>query len=297
MTPHRGFWMNAQLLAGQVKSLFSLPEVALRVNEVLNYPEPSIEELDDIIISDPALTAKVLQVVNSAYFGFPAKIDTVSRAITVIGFKELRNLVITISIATSFKGIPAELVDMDVFWYHSVTSAVLAKLLAKSLKHSNYERIFISGLLHSVGRLIYFSQCPVISREILSFKAQGEEAMIEAELEKLGFTYAELGAELLKHWKLPENIWQVINHHLDPLNAREYVRDTCVLHVASKIAGSIEPCVKYDFDFDEIEPHFNQGVLDHLKLSPNKMQFCIDEGLVQAYDILAIINPKVTSIY
>ena len=289
--------MNAQLLANQVESLFSLPEVALRVNEVLNSSDPSIAELEEIIISDPALTAKILKIVNSAYFGFPATIDTVSRAIIIIGLKELRNLVVTISIATSFKGIPADLVDMDIFWYHSVTSAVLAKILAKSLKHSDYERIFISGLLHSVGRLIYFTQCPEISREILSFKDQGEEAIIAAEQEKLGFTYAELGAELLKHWKLPENIWQVINHHLDPLNAGEFVRDACVLHVASKIASSIEPCVKYDFDFEELEPHFNQDVLNYIKLSPNKMQFCIDEALLQTYDILAIINPKAMTIY
>lgn len=289
--------MNAQLLANQVESLFSLPEVALRVNEVLNSPEPLNAELEEIIISDPALTAKILKIVNSAYFGFPATIDTVSRAITIIGLKELRNLIITTSITTTFKGIPAELVDMDIFWYHSVTSAVLAKILAKTLKHSDYERIFISGLLHSVGRLIYFTQCPEISREILGFKDQGEEAMIEAEKEKLGFTYAELGADLLKHWKLPENIWQVINHQLDPLNAGKFMRDACVLHVASKIAGSIEPCVKYDFDFDEIEPHFNPGVLDYLKLSPNKMQYCIDETLLQAYEILSIINPKATTIY
>jgi len=289
--------MNAQLLASRVESLFSLPEVPLRINEALNSPEPSIAELEEIIINDPALTAKILKIVNSAYFGFPAKIDTVSRAITIIGFKELRNLVIAISVTTSFKGIPAELVDMDVFWYHSVTSAVLAKMLAKSLNYTDYERIFISGLLHSVGRLIYFTQCPEISREILSFKDQGEEAIIAAEQEKLGFTYAELGAELLKHWKLPENIWQVINHHLDPLNAGEFVRDACVLHVASKIASSIEPCVKYDFDFEELEPHFNQDVLNYIKLSPNKMQFCIDEALLQTYDILAIINPKAMTIY
>ena len=289
--------MNAQLLANQVESLFSLPEVALRVNEVLNSSEPLNAELEEIIISDPALTAKILKIVNSSYFGFPATIDTVSRAITIIGLKELRNLVITTSVTTTFKGIPAELVDMDVFWYHSVTSAVLAKILAKTLKHSDYERIFISGLLHSVGRLVYFTQCPEISREILSVKEQGEEAMIVAEKEKLGFTYAELGADLLKHWKLPENIWQVINHQLDPLNAGEFMRDACVLHVASKIAGSIEPCVKYDFDFDEIEPHFNPGVLDYLKLSPNKMQYCIDETLIQTHDILSIINPKAMTIY
>lgn len=289
--------MNIELLVKQVESLFSLPEVALRVNEVLNSPEPDNKELENIIISDPALTAQLLKLVNSSYFGFPAEIDTVSRAITIIGLKELRNLVITTSVTTSFKGIPSDLVDMDVFWFHSVTSAVLAKILAKMLKHSDYERMFIAGLLHSVGRLIYFSQCPDVSKEILKYKDLGDDAVIAAEQNRLGFTYAVLGAELLKHWKLPGNIWQTIAHHLDPLAAGEFKRDASVLHVASKIAGSIEPCAKHDFDFEDIEPHFDLGVLEYLKLSPNKMQYCIDETLIQSFDILAIMNPKAVSIF
>ncbi|NOQ15426.1 MAG: HDOD domain-containing protein [Methyloprofundus sp.] len=248
--------MNAQILVNQVESLFSLPEVALRINEVLDSPDPLITELEDIIISDPALTAKILKLVNSSFFGFPSSIDTISRAITIIGFKELRNLVMTTSVTNSFDGVPARLVDMQVFWFHSVTSAVLAKILAKKLKHTDYERMFIAGLLHSVGRLIYFTQCPDISIEILAVKDLGDEAIIAAEQEKLGFTYAELSMELLKKWELPENIYQVINHHLEPLSAGEFTRDACVLHIASKIAGSIEPCAKSDFNLAEIEPLF-----------------------------------------
>lgn len=289
--------MNIQLLVNQVESLFSLPEVALRVNEALNVLEPSNQALEEIIISDPALTAQILKIVNSSYFGFPATIDTVSRAITIIGLKELRNLVMTTSVTTSFKGVPSDLVDMDIFWYHSVTSAVLAKMLAKMLKHSDYERIFIAGLLHSVGKLVYFSQLPEIAKEILSYKDLGDDAMIAAEQANLGFTYAELGAELLKHWKLPENIWKTIEYHLQPLDAGEFKRDACVLYVASKIAGSIEPCAKHDFDFDDIEPHFNRGVLDYLQLSPNKMQYCIDEALIQSFDILAIMNTRAMTIF
>jgi HD-like signal output (HDOD) protein len=289
--------MNARTLANQVESLFSLPEVALRINEVLNSSEPSNIELEEIIITDPALTANILKIVNSAYFGFPGTIDTVSRAITIIGLKELRNLVITTAVTTSFKGIPAELVDMDIFWFHSVTSGVIAKILAKKTKHPEYERLFIGGLLHSIGKLIYFSQYPELAREILSVKDRGEEAMITAELEKLGFTYAELGAEFLKHWKLPPSIWQMINNHLDPVNAKDFKRDACLLHVAGKIAGSIEPCAKYDFDFNELEPKFSLGVLDYLKISPNLIEFCIDESLLQSFEILAVINPKATAVF
>ncbi len=289
--------MDAVLLAKQVESLFSLPEVALRVNEILNTAEPLNADLEEVIVSDPAFTAKLLKIVNSAYFGFPSQVDTVSRAISIIGLAELRNLVVSTSVTTTFKGIPAELVDMDVFWYHSVTSGVLAKLLAKKVKNPGAERLFITGLLHSVGRLIYFTQCPEQAREVLNLKDQGEDVMIAAERAKLGFTYAELGAEFLKLWKLPENIWQTINMQLDPLKAKNYVDDACILHVASKIAGSIEPCAKHDFDFNEVDPNFRSGVVEHLKLTPNQMQYCIDEAVMLSFDILSIINPKATSIY
>lgn len=289
--------MNIQLLVDQVESLFSLPEVALRINEALDSGEPLNTELQEIIINDPALTAKILKLVNSSYFGFPATIDTVSRAITVIGLKELRNLVMTTVVTASFKGVPANLVDMRVFWFHSVTSAVLAKLLAKKLKHSGYERMFIAGLLHGVGRLIYFTQCPEISKEILEVKDLGEEAIIAAEQEKLGFTYADLSAELLKRWQLPENIYQTIHYHLDPLNPGAFMQDACILHVASKIAGSIEPCAQYDFDADKIEPHFKEGVLDYLALSSDEIHSCIDDAFILSFDILITINPGVATIF
>jgi len=289
--------MNLQALVSQVESLFSLPEIALRINEELNKAEPCFVKLEEIIISDPAFTAKLLNIVNSAYFGFPSSIDTVSRALTIIGIRELRNLVITTSVTTSFKGIPVELVDMDVFWYHSITSGVIAKLLAKKLKQNEYERFYIIGLLHSIGKLIYFSQCPDLAREILVCKDQGEEAIIAAEEDLLGFNYAQLSAEFLHQWNLPTNIYQVILHHLDPLVSDSYKQDACILHVAGKIAASIEPCAKYDFDYHEVAPCFDPGVIQYLKLTPNQIQYCIDTALDQAFDILSIISPKATMIF
>ena len=289
--------MNAQTLAHQVESLFSLPEIALRINEILNSSEPLNAELEEVISSDPAFTAKILKIVNSSYFGFPGTIDTISRAITIIGLKELRNLVISSSLTSCFNDIPAELVDMDVFWYHSVTSAVIARNLAKELKCSNYERLFIVGLLHSIGRLIYFSQCPEQSRKILSYKDQGEDAMITEELKVLGFTHAELSAEFLKGWGLPDEIWKTIESYLDPLNAGDFIRDACVLHIAGKIAGSIEPCATHEYDFKEIEPNIKPGVFDYLNVSSSQVQSCIDDTVFQVFGLLAIIKPGATTIF
>nr|WP_305909148.1 HDOD domain-containing protein [Methylomarinum sp. Ch1-1]MDP4522037.1 HDOD domain-containing protein [Methylomarinum sp. Ch1-1] len=152
--------MTSKMLAEKVNTLFSLPDVALRVNELLNEDTCNNADLVAVIQHDPALTAKLLKIVNSAYFGFSGKIDTISRAVTMIGQKSLRNLVVATTVTESFKGIPEHLVDMNTFWYHSVTSGVLARLLAKLCHRQDCERFFIAGLLHSIGKLVFLAFIP-----------------------------------------------------------------------------------------------------------------------------------------
>lgn len=290
--------MNSTELAKRVRSIFSLPEIVLRINEILNSPNPTNAELEEVIIHDPALTANILKIVNSAYFGFPSKIDTVSRAITLIGLLELRNLAVATSVTTRFKGIPADLVDMDVFWYHSITSGVLAKLLAKHFKCDKFERFFIAGLLSRIGKLIFFTQYPAQSADILRLKDHGDDVMTAAEEDIFGFSYAEVGAELFKQWKLPPEIWQMILFQLDPLSvAKEFRADACLLHVAVKIACSVEPCAKYDYDFEEFEPSFKPEVLDYLELTPNTIHHIMDEAVLQAFEIMSVIRPEATLIF
>lgn len=113
--------MDPSAIAANVSSIFSLPEAVSRVNELIDSGNASSIELEQVISSDPALTAKLLKFANSSYFGFSGKVATVPKAISIVGHKELRNLVIAASVTSTFKGIPAELVDMDIFWNHSIT--------------------------------------------------------------------------------------------------------------------------------------------------------------------------------
>lgn len=289
--------MTPQMLAEKVNSLFSLPDVALRINELLNEDNTTNADFDEVILHDPALTAKLLKLVNSAFFGFPGNIDTISRAVLMIGQDELRNLVLAITVTDSFKGIPEHLVDMDTFWYHSVTSGILARLLAQKCKRQDYERFFIAGLLHSIGKLIIFSEYPQQASQILSLKNQGQEAMIKAERETFGFTYAELGAELLKRWKLPANIWGVINCQLEPLQAMHSIEDTCILHIAAKIADSIEPCAKMEFEFEGPELDYNFPAYQHMQLQAEEVRPLIQEASCEAFEILSIIRPEAAMIF
>ena len=289
--------MTPQMLAEKVNTLFSLPDVALLVNELLNKDDTTNAELEEVILHDPALTAQLLKLVNSAFFGFPGKIDTISRAVSMIGQRELRNLVLATAVTDTFQGIPEHLVDMNTFWYHSITSGVLARLLAQKYKRQDYERFFIAGLLHSIGKLIFFFEYPQQSAQILSLKDQGQDAMIETERETFGFTYAELGAELLKQWKLPDSIWEMINSQLEPLQAKYSIEDACILHIAANIANSIEPCAKMDIEFEGPELDYNLPPYQHMQLQAGDVMPLIQEASFQAFEILGIIRPDATMIF
>lgn len=289
--------MVPRSLIEKVGSLYTLPDMALRVNELLNSDNASNDQLEEIIVHDPALTAQLLKLVNSAYYGFPGKVDTVSRAISMIGRQELRNLVIATSVTATFQDIPEDLVDMETFWYHSITCGVLAGLLAEQCKRKERERFFIAGLLNSIGKLILFSQFPEKAGEALSFKDQGEDAVAEAEQRIFGFSYAELGAELLKEWKLPSSIWQLVAAQSDPMNADDNIQDACILHVAAKIAASIEPCSIKTHDFEDFNPTYLPEARDALGLSDESIKPLILDASLQAFEILGIIRPEAALIF
>lgn len=242
--------MDPQTIVANVRSIFSLPDAVMRVNELIDSGDASNSELERVISSDPALTAKLLKFANSSYFGFSGKVETVLKAISIIGHKELSNLVIATSVTSTFKGISSDLVDMDTFWNHSIACGITARLLATSV--SSRERFFIAGLLHGVGRLVLFSQYPEKSAEALSHLNQGEEAVIRAEREIFGFSHAQLGAELLKQWKLPPNIWKLVEFQYDPMKETEYQHDAKVLCAVLYIAMSIQPFTNQPINFDQL---------------------------------------------
>ncbi|MGD7036252.1 HDOD domain-containing protein [Methylotuvimicrobium buryatense] len=289
--------MVPKSLIEKVGSLYTLPDVALRVNELLSSDKASNDQLEEIIVHDPALTAQLLKLVNSAYYGFSGKVDTVSRAISMIGRQELRNIVIATSVASTFQDIPKDLVDMETFWYHSITSGVLARLLAEQCKRKEHERFFIAGLLNSIGKLILFSQFPEKAGEALTFKDRGEDAVTEAEQRIFGFTYAELGAELLKEWKLPSSIWQLVAAQTNPMNATDILQDACILHVAAKIAASIEPCSVKTYDFEDFNPTYLPEAWEALGLSDESIKPLTLDASLQAFEILGIIRPGATLIF
>lgn len=280
--------MDPCAIVTDVRSIFSLPDVVIRINELIDSGETTNSELERVILNDPALTAKLLRFANSSYFGLSGKVETVLRAISIIGHNELRNLVIASSVATTFKGIPPDLVNMDTFWSHSVTCGVSARLLASSVE--SRERFFIAGLLHDVGRLILFSQYPKESAKALSCMNQGLEAVIEAERKIFGFTHAQLGAELLRQWRLPPNIWKMVEFQFEPLKNETHKYDASTLCAAVNIANFIQPCTNQKVNPEKAIPAHAFKAWNLLGLSPELIESIISVTKLQVIELLHIVR-------
>ena len=284
--------MTPQQLVQEVEHLFSLPDVAVRLNELIDQPDTSTKQLVDVVQLDAGIAASVLRLANSAWYGLPSRVDTISRAITLIGTKALRDLVMSASVITSFKGISSEFVDMMDFWDNSVTCGVVTRNLAKKCGIRESERMFLAGLLHKVGRLVFYASRPVQYRQVLMDKDMGEAAVVEAERAIFGFTYAELGGALLRAWRVPEALDEVIAYQLNPFDAPYYNKEAAIVHMAADIAFHMSPDIKARFQLGDYNLTFDEEVWASLELERDLLAEIMQTSLIQSFELLEIVNPR-----
>ena len=229
--------ISIETLVTRTEHLLSLPDAAMRLNELLTDPDAASSDIAEVVNLDPVLAARLLRVVNSASFGLRRPVDTISEAVVMIGIGELYSLVLATSAAQTFRNISSKLVDMESFWQHSVRAALVARGLAESSLGRHHERIFISALMHDVGKLVLYHQLPVISTQILEAVRAGkvrDEA--EAEAAVLGFTHADVGALLLEHWNLPASLTMPVRFHHRYGDAAAFKKEAALVHLGSKVS-------------------------------------------------------------
>lgn len=228
--------------------LVSLPEIVIRINEMVNDPNCSAADIGDTISQDAALSGRLLKVVNSPFYNFPSKVDTISMAITIVGTRQLRDLVLATAVINKFNAIPDDLVDTHVFWHHNLATASAARTLASRLRIANTERFFVAGLLHDIGKLVMYLTQPELSRKVLELLKNPANDISKLEVSAFGFDHANLGAALLRHWKLPESLIEPTEFHHAPGSARQYKSESAIVHLANAIANKIEPAISCDDD-------------------------------------------------
>jgi HD-like signal output (HDOD) protein len=226
------------LLKGYIE-VASLPTVFTRINEAVNNPRASINQIGSIISEDAGLSSRLLMVVNSAFFNFPQRIESITKAIGIVGTQQLRDLALATSIIKLFKGIPRDLVDMEAFWKHCVAVGIAARTLATFRRETNVERFFVAGILHDIGRLVMYLKIPDLSRESLLRAKNNNELLHVAESEQIGFDHAAVGRVLMQAWKLPAYQEEVVAFHHKPHLATRFPVETAIVHVADIIAHSM----------------------------------------------------------
>jgi|LGOV01.1.fsa_nt_gb putative nucleotidyltransferase with HDIG domain len=260
-----------ELVTGSIR-LVSLPEVCIRVNEMLDEPSVTAAELGQIISQDTSLTARLLKIVNSSYYGFQAKIETVSRAVTVVGLRELRGLVIAASAVETFSNVPDEILNKVRFWRHSLYCGVIARLLAEQCHVLHSERLFVAGLLHDIGKLIIAQRLPTETRMIALEADAGHRPEFEVEQDFLGFNHAEVGGELMKAWNMPETLFESVAYHHNPRQAETGIMETCLIHMANIFTDEAEQGLdmKEDMPLQKVDPFaweitgLDESVKDHV---------------------------------
>jgi putative nucleotidyltransferase with HDIG domain len=227
-----------QTLLDDIDRLVSLPAVCIRLNELVDDPSSSAEEIARVISQDVSLTARILRIANSPLYGFSTQIDTVSRAVTVLGTHQIRDLALATAAVKTFEGIPNTLVSMDSFWEHSIYCALCARTLAMECLKRQRDAVFVGGLLHDIGHLVMYNRLPDLSRQALEVCLDGADELEtqEAEQEIFGFDHAELGGELAQRWALPSNIQESIAYHHNPEAAKQNRGEAAIVHIANSIA-------------------------------------------------------------
>ncbi len=270
-SPHRS--MHNLLI--DASSLISMPEVCFRLREVIAKASHSRGEIVDIIVHDPALTTRLLRIVNSAYYGLGQPVRDISHALSILGEQELNNLVIVTSIVKSMNSMKPKRAHMDIhcYWRSSIFSAVLASNLAK---HCNYaeeiiEEFFISGLLLNIGKLLIYYSEPQLLEFVEKEMLDSGRPDFEIEKEQLGFDHADVGAAMAKSWNFSEHLTQSISGHHQSFSSENsktqnifaltgYVSDQLDFHYPRQVSLN-------DLDFGE------DGLMDRLMLNDGK--FCV----------------------
>jgi putative nucleotidyltransferase with HDIG domain len=226
-----------------IDTLPSLPTIVVKLLDVVNSPFTSADDARKLIEKDPALTGKFVRMANSAFYGMPRSVSSVSSAVVILGFNVIRSVVLSASIMKMFSAAKNQAIDTDRFWKHSIAVAVAAKELVKYLmrfKLFDPEGAFCAGILHDIGKLILNEFVGVDYRETCAYARKKSLPLIEAESQSLGINHAEMGRILADKWALPLDLEMALVHHHVPANAApDIVELVNIVHMADLLAHDI----------------------------------------------------------
>ncbi len=280
---HFGKTFSAWSLAKNEVRLVSFPDIYFKIQEVINSPLSSATSIARVVGKDPSLTARLLRLVNSSFYGFPNPIQSIPRAIAIIGSNELTALALAVSTMTVFRHVPPSYVDMKSLWMHSIACGVFSRLLAYSKRIRNEERFFLAGLLHDLGRIILYTKTPAEMTYAIELSVFERIPLWRAEKRVFGFDHSAVGKVLLEAWNIPDSIRRLCDFHHLPMDENA-PGEALLVHGADYIANGLRIGTSGSVYLSPVAPE----VWEALELEEGDMESILVQGERQIREIMNI---------
>lgn len=251
----------------------SLPEILWHLKKTVQNPFSSLEDFGNIMEKDTALTSAVLRLVNSAFYAFPFRITSVSKACAFLGTQQLMNIALAAKTIEAFGDTSLKSVSIKSFWQHSLACACAARSIAILCREPNPEPFFTTGMMHDIGRLVMYQFEPEKMSHILEEHKKQTRFLWQLEQETFKEHHGIIGGALLQKWRLHPSQQQAVMHHHAPERAYSYAKEASILHLANTIAK----CLFNYISGDIFVPYISQRALDLLKISPYSVKELINK--------------------
>jgi HD-like signal output (HDOD) protein len=262
-----------------------IPSVVFELKQVVENPKSSAEHIARVVSRSPSLTAVLLKFVNSSFYGLPSKISTVTHAVSLIGTQEISVLALGICVLSIFKKIPKETIDMQSFLRHSLVCGLLSRVFAAHKNIPQTEQLFVSGLLHDLGRLLLYIYFPDESRHVLAYSRNRNKLLYQEEKDYLGCDHAQIGVQLMKQWQLPLILENNVLYHHNPSEAQQSIPAT-IVHLADIIVNSLG----IGSSGEKFVPPLDYNAWENIKLSPNSFETIIGQASHQFQALESILD-------
>ncbi|MCJ7603503.1 MAG: HDOD domain-containing protein [Desulfobulbaceae bacterium] len=259
----------------EVKNLPTLPGIIAKLTRMAEDPDTTTEQMGKVISKDHILAAKLLKLVNSAFYGFPQKISSLNSAIILLGFNVIKSLIISSSIFELMESQDVEL------WEHSLGCAVVCSVLAKRLDVSDPEEVSTAGLIHDIGKVAIKMELKQEFEILQQMVHDRQISMFDAEKELLGIDHAEVGGWLAKSWNLPPKLVEPIACHHNPLEAKDEQLSTSIIHFSDILIRGLG----YGHGNDVWVPPLSKTAWQLLNLTQKDLDEIMDEVEEKLWDV------------
>ncbi len=267
---------KVKLLVKRIKDLPTIPQVLAKVSTVVNNPKSSAKDLAKIISEDQVLTARLLKLVNSSFYGFPQKVTTVTGAIVLLGFEAIRKLVLSTSLINILQVNHNAKEAARELWDHALCCGIVAKLIGEKTKYTDAEELFVAGLLHDIGKVV---QLNFFYDDYYEITKRSKIENIESrliEVDVFGIGHDQMGVLLARYWNLPKKLEDAMGFHHTPFQANNNQVIVSIVHVANVLAH----CITMSMGEDTVLPELDKEVWKQLQLTDIDIDSVIGRTLV-----------------